>query len=118
MPEEVGGERRRSSSIELSFVEFVRHEIEQSQRLSEAERNCLRELVEERFKAIHAAREAANRELEQRIAVHEKHFEEFFRDYGEFKESTNTTLANYAGRTIVLGGIVAIALAILMRFWK
>lgn len=111
-------ERRRSGAIELSVVEFVRHEIEQSQQLSEAQRECLRELVEERFKAIHQAREAANAVLEQRITTNEKHFEEFFRDYGKFKEYTNNTLANYAGRTIVLGAIVTIGLAILMRFWR
>ena len=109
---------KRELSIELGVIEFVRDALVQSQKLSDAQRECLREFMEERFKTIHEARAASVAVIEQRIATLEKHFEGHLDNYSKFEERTNSTLANYAGRTIVLGAIITIALAILMRFWR
>ena len=122
--------------IAIEIVNFVDREFEKFEKLSTSERERLREVIMEKFKAIEEAQELAYRELQRRLDMlnhaHEEakqkenhylpreNFEQFFKDFGTWRDTVNGTLSNQAGRMAAYAiGIVIIfgILNLVSHFW-
>lgn len=131
------GVPHKDAFISIEVVHFVDREFEKFEKLSTSERERLREVIMEKFKAIEEAQELAYRELQRRLDMlnhaHEEakqkenhylpreNFEQFFKDFGTWRDTVNGTLSNQVGsaRTwiFVAGGIVAL-IQIALHFWR
>jgi hypothetical protein len=125
------------SSVQLSVIHFVDREQEKERGLTVEKLERLREVLIARFDAMDKAHGVAYTELQRRLDMlnhaHEEMvrdkehfqsregFQQFFEDYGKWRDSVNNTLSNQAGRTATWAiaiGIVFAILQILLRFWK
>jgi hypothetical protein len=124
------------ATISIETVHFVDRETEKSSTLTDTKIAALKELILARFDAEKEAGRLAYVELQRRLDVlnhnHEEmnkrnsfflpreNFEQFFKDFGTWRDSVNATLSNQAGRMAAYAiGIVIIfgILNLVSHFW-
>jgi hypothetical protein len=130
-------ESDKMASVSIPVINFVDREFEKERLLTNAERERLREVIVEKFNAMIAAQALAYTELQRRLDVlnhnHEEmtkrnafflpreNFEQFFKDFGTWRDSVNGKLSNQDGRMAAYAiGIVIIfgILNLVSHFWK
>jgi hypothetical protein len=133
----VDDREQKDPSVSMPVIQFVDREIEKERLLTASERERLREIVFEKFRGTDEATKLAYHELQRRLDVlnhaHEnmvkdrelfqsrESFEQFFQDFGKWRDSVNAQLSNQAGRTatwVTVVGIAFLLLQVLLRFWK
>ena len=124
------------ATISIETVHFVDRETEKSSTLTDTKIAALKELILARFDAEKEAGRLAYVELQRRLDVlnhnHEEmskrnafylpreNFEQFFHDFGSWRDQVNATLSNQAGRMAAYAiGIVIIfgILNLVSHFW-
>jgi hypothetical protein len=124
------------ATISIETVHFVDRETEKSSTLTDTKIASLKELIFARFDAEKEAGRLAYVELQRRLDVlnhnHEEmtkrnafflpreNFEQFFKDFGTWRDTVNGTLSNQAGRMAAYAiGIVIIfgILNLISHFW-
>ena len=129
-------EADKMASVSIPVINFVDREFEKERLLTSAERERLREVIMEKFEALGREQSLAYVELQRRLDVlnhnHEEmnkrnafflpreNFEQFFKDFGTWRDSVNATLSNQAGRMAAYAiGIVIIfgILNLVSHFW-
>lgn len=127
---------RKDAFISIETVHFVDRELEKSSTLTDSKIASLKELILARFDAEKEAGRLAYVELQRRLDMlnhaHEEakqkefhffpreNFEQFFKDFGAWRDSVNATLSNQAGRMAAYAiGIVVIfgILNLVSHFW-
>jgi hypothetical protein len=127
----------RDSSVQLSVIHFVDRELEKERGLTVEKLERLREVILGRLAAMDEARHVADQQLNGHLSdlnhkaeerAHNESqfqsregFQQFFEDYGKWRDSVNNTLSQQAGRSASWVAIVGVAFALLqivLRFWK
>lgn len=125
---------REGASVSIPVIQFVDREIEKERLLTQSERERLREVVMARFESIAQANDLAYRELQRRLDVlnhnHEEmnkrnaffmpreNFEQFFEDYGKWRDQVNNFQSNLIGKISLGIGLVGVVLFLLSHYWR
>lgn len=128
---------KRENSVELSVIHFVDRAIESNQKLTASELERLREVLAGRFDAMDKANVLAYQVLEGRLdnlnhkqeereknEIHfqsREGFQQFFVDYGKWRDLVNDSLSKQSGRSAAWVAAIGIAFAllqVLLRFWR
>jgi hypothetical protein len=129
-------EADKMASVSIPVINFVDREFEKERLLTSAERERLREVIMEKFEALGREQSLAYVELQRRLDVlnhnHEEmtkrnayflpreNFEQFFKDFGTWRDSVNAAQNNQAGRMAAYAiGIIIIfgLLNLISHYW-
>ena len=122
------------ATISIETVHFVDRETEKSSTLTDTKIAALKELILARFDAEKEAGRLAYVELQRRLDVlnhnHEEmnkrnafflpreNFEQFFADFGKWRDTVNAFQSNLIGKISIGVGLVGVILFLLSHYWK
>jgi hypothetical protein len=127
-------EADKNESVSISIIKFVSDQVDGERRLTDKELSAMKELVFARFNAEKEAANLAYVELQRRLDVlnhaHEEakqkesdflprlYFEQFFKDFGTWRDQVNNFQANLIGKISIGVGLIGIVLFLLAHYWK
>jgi len=130
-------EHNGNESVSISIIKFVSDQVSGHSKVTEIELAALKELIFARFNSEKEAANLAYLELQRRLDVlnhnHEEmnkrnaffmpreYFDQFFRDFGAWRDQVNGTLSNQAGRMAAYAIVIVIVfglLGVVLHFWK
>ena len=127
-------EHNQNESVSVSIVKFVADQGLTERRLSDAQFAALKELIFARFNSEKEATQLAYHELQRRLEVlnhnHEEmekrnafflpreNFEQFFRDFGNWRDGVNNFQSNLTGRIAVIAALTVVAIGLLFHYWR
>ena len=130
-------ETPKDAFISIETVHFVDREIQKHHVLTDEKFERLREVLQARFDSVSKAQDLAYIELQRRLDMlnhaHEEakqkethflpreNFEQFFKDFGTWRDVVNATLSNQAGRMAAYAGVIVFifgVIGIALHFWK
>lgn len=120
--------------ITLSLVEYVDRELEHRRKFVDTQYQALREILSLNLTYMKQANELAYIELQRRLDVlnhaHQEaklkeqaflpreNFDQFFKDFGKWRDEVNGFQSNLIGKISVSVGLVGVVLFLLSHFWK
>jgi hypothetical protein len=134
-------DNKARESVSISIIQFVADRAAVERKLTESENAklvsenaALKELIFARFNSEKEAANLAYMELQRRLDVlnhsHEQmvqekahflpreNFEQFFRDFGPWRDAVNGFQSNLTGRIAGIAAVVGLVLLLVLHFWK
>jgi hypothetical protein len=130
----VNAEGAPGATVTLPVVEFIDRELLHRRDLWLSEQKHLREVMDLNIRYLRVASDLAYVELQRRLDMlnhaHEEakqkenhylpreNFEQFFKDFGVWRDQVNGFQSNLIGKISISVGLVGIILFLLSHYWK